>query len=69
MKTTSTSSTMTKAALLSKFDIIATEKALKDSALEKEAKIFFVLAIKNGHIECPFPEWLIKYHTFQWDGQ
>ena len=60
---------LSKASLLCKFDRIAEEKKLTGKDLRKEANIFHALAIKSGHTNCVFPEWLIKFHKGEWDGQ
>ena len=53
--------------LVCRFDHLASEKNLSGKSLEKEAHLFWTWAIVKGYYNCPFPEWLVKFHLGDWD--
>ena len=67
MSNTITPEQPSRARLLSKFDILATTKKLTGKDLEKESRIFFAWCTKKGYANCPFPEWLVKFHLGEWE--
>lgn len=53
--------------LLCEFDYLASEKGLSGDDLNAFALRYWKWSAANGHHNCPFPEWLVKFAKGDWD--
>jgi hypothetical protein len=55
-------SSVTSERLAWSFKMQIQDKGLDKKQLAKYARVFWSLCIKRGDMECPFPEYLVKYY-------